>query len=359
MVDAAGLEHAGVVSTMTDDRGQGTMSIQPVYADLAPDEAVTVRPIDTPVDEDGIDISTTYDGLVVWNDTDPLVHQASGTITWLPESGTVIGFGDTILEVDGTPVILLEGAIPPYRDLEAPSEVSATESGVDLRQLEQSLVSMGFAGADALAPLGEWSGATSDAVERWQLDLGVDPTGVVSQGQVVFLPEPVRISSVTGQLGGSVGGSTPFTVTGTSRHVRVELDPTSVDLIAEGDLVEVTLPDDTVVQGLVRSIADVATTERTGNQSVTYLETEIELEGTDTRYDGAEVTVSVTQTDLTDVLVVPVESLIALAEGGFAVEVLETDGLGGFLVGVEIIGFHGSDVAVEGAVHEGDPVVIP
>src|SRR6185437_3529781 len=50
------------------------------------------------------DPQTVYDGL-------------SGTITWLPAVGQVIKPGQALYRVGGVPVILMNGSMPAYRDL--------------------------------------------------------------------------------------------------------------------------------------------------------------------------------------------------------------------------------------------------
>ena len=74
--------------------------------------------------------------------------------------------------------------------------------------------------------------------------------------------------------------------------------------------------------------------------------------------DGAPVTVSVTRETRENVLTVPVDALLALAEGGYGVELVTGDGASR-LVGVETGLFADGRVEVTGEIAEGDEVLVP
>ena len=77
--------------------------------------------------------------------------------------------------------------------------------------------------------------------------------------------------------------------------------------------------------------------------------------------DEAPVDVDVASSTAEAVLAVPVEALLALAEGGYAVEVVASDGGEGStrLVAVEVGTFADGLVEVTGDVAPGDVVVVP
>ncbi|WP_030690237.1 peptidoglycan-binding domain-containing protein [Streptomyces globisporus] len=60
---------------------------------------------------------TKVDGELGYGVETPLPAKASGTVTWLPEAGTIAERGDTLLRVDDRPVVLLYGTLPMYREL--------------------------------------------------------------------------------------------------------------------------------------------------------------------------------------------------------------------------------------------------
>ena len=70
------------------------------------------------------------------------------------------------------------------------------------------------------------------------------------------------------------------------------------------------------------------------------------------------VDIEVISEKATDVLAVPVDALLALAEGGYAVQVERTDGTARF-VAVDIGKFADGLVAVSGDLSEGDRVLVP
>jgi multidrug efflux pump subunit AcrA (membrane-fusion protein) len=70
------------------------------------------------------------------------------------------------------------------------------------------------------------------------------------------------------------------------------------------------------------------------------------------------VTVRVTTSAATGVVAVPVDALLALAEGGYAVERVAGDGTT-TLVGVEVGAFADGWVEVTGDIAEGDTVEVP
>ncbi|TRV76514.1 peptidoglycan-binding protein [Streptomyces sp. 130] len=73
---------------------------------------------------------TAVDGTLGYGPEIPLPVKATGTVTWLPASGTTAGRGDTLLRVDDRPVVLLYGALPMYRDLgPAPAAPEPDASG--------------------------------------------------------------------------------------------------------------------------------------------------------------------------------------------------------------------------------------
>src|SRR5438067_11682348 len=122
--------------------------------------------------------------------------QAAGTFTALPAVGQVVRQGQRLYSVDGSPVMLLYGAVPAYRSL------SVGMTGADVRQLNAGLVALGDATRSELDPGSDYfSAATATALERLQDRLGLAQTGSLPLGQAVFLPAAVRVSGVSATLG--------------------------------------------------------------------------------------------------------------------------------------------------------------
>lgn len=77
-------------------------------------------------------------------------------------SGTIVAY------VAGSPVVVLPGRIPSYRDLRPGS------SGDDVKQLQTALVGFGHLGEDDVT--GYFGPATSEAIEAWYETHGLSPT---------------------------------------------------------------------------------------------------------------------------------------------------------------------------------------
>ena len=282
---------------------------------------------------------------------------SGGTITGLPAVGTVVDRGQTLVEVDGEPVPLLIGERPLWRTLGP-----GVEDGPDVAQLEANLVALGVVTTDELTVDEDWTSATADAVEEWQESLGREGTGSVAPGDLVFLPAAVRVVDHPAPVGGSAS-SAVLEVSGTTSAVTIDLEATRRDLVAVDQAVEVELPDGTVVPGTVTEVASVATvaeSEDPDAQADPTIEVVVRLdeavpEGT---FDEAPVTVRVVTSAAEGVLAVPVDALLALAEGGYAVEKVGSDGTGE-LVAVELGAFADGWVEVTGEVAEGDQVEVP
>jgi peptidoglycan hydrolase-like protein with peptidoglycan-binding domain len=285
------------------------------------------------------------DGTLGYGTARDVASPRSGTVTAVPTAGTVITLGQSLFEIDGRPVPLLYGPRPMWRALQ-----TGVDDGPDVTQLELNLIGLGYASASDLKVDAHFDAATVAAIKRWQKALGVTQTGSVTPEDFVFAPGPVRVTTVRTPVGGRTGpGNAVFQATGTQRQVALRLDAAQQSLVKVGDKVAVTLPSGADVPGTVTDVGTVATAESSASGSSTpKIDVTVTLDAgtTTSNLDGAPVTVKITQSTAKDVLVVPVRALLALAEGGYAVEVVE----GGRtrLVGVQLSSFADGFVAVQG-----------
>lgn len=127
-----------------------------------------------------------------------MLARLSGTVTALPGVGDTIERGEQLYALAGEPVMLMYGAVPPYRDLSA-----GIEEGPDVEQLEENLAALGYEPGTVDE---EFSSTTASAVSAWQEDLGLEATGEVELGRVAFLPGPRRVTAVEATLGEALGG---------------------------------------------------------------------------------------------------------------------------------------------------------
>jgi peptidoglycan hydrolase-like protein with peptidoglycan-binding domain len=282
-----------------------------------------------------------------------LLAGLAGTATRLPDEGAILDQGDVIAEVDGARrSVLLYGSRPAWRPM------TRGTSGNDVAQLEKALDVLGYL-PKGVRPDRDYGAATVKAVKRWQRDLGVKRDGVVDLGEVVFAEGPVRIASLEVELGARVApGSRLATTTSGTRVVSLALDADRQDIVGVGDAVSVELPDGTVTPGRVAEVATVAEADPNGGDPTVEVTITLDDPAATGALDGAPATVSVTRETRPDVLTVPVDALLALKEGGYAVEVVEGDG-DTRLTGVDLGMFADGRVQVTGGVSDGDQVVVP
>jgi peptidoglycan hydrolase-like protein with peptidoglycan-binding domain len=257
-----------------------------------------------------------------------IAAQGHGTITWLPAVGQVIHQGQVLYRADGQPVLLLYGSTPAYRTL-AEGETASDVTGTDVAQLNRDLVALGYASSDDLDPSSdEFSWATKAAIKALQEHLGVTQTGRLDLGQVIFLPTPARITSLAGTLGGPAGG-TILKASSTTRQVSVDLDAVLQSQIKTGQPVTITMPNGRTTAGRVSAVGKVATAPAQGSNTAPTVE--VDITPTDPAATGtldqAPVQVQVISATARHALVVPVNALLALAGGGYAVEVVAADGV--------------------------------
>jgi hypothetical protein len=275
--------------------------------------------------------TTSVNGTLGYAGSYTVPGQLTGTITALPGVGQVIDQGQVLYRVDGYPVVLLYGSTPAYRTL-AEGATAADLAGADVAELNQDLVALGYASRANLDPSSdEFSWATKAGVEKLQAHLGVDQSGVLALGQVVFLPTAARVTSVQATLGGHAGAPV-LTATSTTRQVSVNLNANRQSQVKTGDSVSITLPDGRTTPGTVASVGTVATTPTASGSDGTDTAPTVAMAITPTRpqdtgsLDQAPVQVAITTATVADVLTVPVNALLALSGGGYAVEVADPDG---------------------------------
>jgi Putative peptidoglycan binding domain len=281
--------------------------------------------------------------------------------TWLPAAGQVIRQDQRVYSASGVPVPLLYGPVPAWRAF-----YPGMPDGADVGELTGDLIRLGYGGG--LARGDHYSPATAAAVGRWQAARGLPVTGEILLGQVVFEPGPIRVTSVTPSAGAPVGGGgggasgggggTVLTATGTTPVVTVDLDVTQENLVRPGDGVSVVLPDGTnTVGGRVQSVGTVATCPggggtgtgtgtggggsggqspcssagsggSSGSSNTPTVTVTVTLDKTPpgAALDQAPVNVNITSQRADNVLAVPVNALLALAGGGFGVDVVTPSG---------------------------------
>jgi peptidoglycan hydrolase-like protein with peptidoglycan-binding domain len=334
--------------------------------------------------------------------------RGSGTVTWLPKPGTAVRRGEQLYRVDDQPVPLFHGALPLYRTLDRPNMV-----GRDVRVVAENLRALGYstghqpgtgervaqvrprtspapegaagetpegaagktpegaAGktpeADMPAPDTTWvkvgkgedvlTAALIRAVKRWQADVGGPVTGSVDPADVVVLPGTVRVDSVTATVGDEVAAPL-LAVTPTAKVVTVSVEAGEAGEVGRGDKVSVVLPDEKTATGRVTGVGTEVTSpdeesSEPGGPPTLAVTVTLDNPTAVARIDAAEVQVQFPADSVEGVLAVPIGALVALSEGGYAVQLA-----GGGLVAVQVGMFAKGLVQVTGdGLAEGTSVV--
>jgi peptidoglycan hydrolase-like protein with peptidoglycan-binding domain len=150
---------------------------------------------------------TDLEGSLSYADSVPLSAGTTGVVTAVVTDGDIVSRGDVAVEVNGEPVVALYGDVPLYRLLSEGTE------GDDVLLLEQNRASLGYHATEDddgeivdgdFTVDGVFDAATTDAVERWQSDLGLEETGSVAPGDVVVVDGPSIASGITIDVGSRV-----------------------------------------------------------------------------------------------------------------------------------------------------------
>lgn len=278
----------------------------------------------------------------------------TGTVTWLPSSETTVGRGRQLYRVDDRPVVLLYGALPLYRTLtdhpqptgggdatggtgggdtdggdtggDAPSTPPIPPAppppllrGKDVDLIAANLAALGFYDGPTGGTTYGWS--LAHAVEQWQTSLGEQPTGVIDPGDVVVAPGQVRVDGVTAHLGDDVQEPV-LTVTSTAKVVTLQAPVDLAGSLKVGRKIRVKLPDGHQVATRIEAIGTATDANDGGPPSVPIVVRPTHAEALDGVALGP-VTARVVTASVPDALHVPVSALLALAGGGYAVELAD------------------------------------
>ncbi|MGP4017835.1 peptidoglycan-binding protein [Saccharopolyspora sp. 5N708] len=244
-----------------------------------------------------------------------------GIATWLPAQGAVIRLGERVYLVDNRPIPLLHGEIPLWRELAV-----GVDDGPDVRLLRANLRALGF-GPD-LADSDHFSAAVGAAVGRWQRALNVPDDEKVRPGQVVVAPADLRIVEIRATLGAPLP-PVVATASGLTRVVTLDMPVAQQNLAVAGAAVRVLLPGGALTPGKIAFVGTVATAaphDAGGDEVAATIPVRITLDRPEAAgtLDGAPVSVEFVSDTHRDVLAVPLVALLAMPDGDYAVDVIET-----------------------------------
>ncbi|MGH8982610.1 MAG: peptidoglycan-binding protein [Acidimicrobiia bacterium] len=273
-----------------------------------------------------ISATDSWDGTLEYAAPVTVKSSAGGTITRLVGQSATLERGGELYRLNERPVTLLYGAVPMYRDL-APGD-----AGVDVKQLETNLAKLGY---DGFTVDNAYTASTADAVRAWQADIGAQRSGTVARSDVVFVPAGGRVDALRVSVGDVLRPGVPvLDITGTDQVASLEVDIDDRDRFGIDAKATVVLPGGDEVPGTVSAMRVVKTTSGDSSEGIgggttdsqSIVEVEVALNEATDELVGAPVEVVVAIDKRADVLLVPVNALLALAEGGYGLEVVRGDG---------------------------------
>ena len=253
--------------------------------------------------------------------TTAATYGQNAVYTMLPKVGAIVRRGDPLYAIDAEPAFLFYGSVPASRAF-----TPGMSAGADVAELNRNLRAYGAPSGDA------FTSATSVAIERFQSAHHVQSNGQLPLGSVVFEPGAVRVTTVTPTAGAPVQPGTVLGISSIRRVVTIALDASQQASVKLGDPVLITLPDNSTTSGHVSFVGTVATTpsnQSGGGSSSPTIEVDVTPDhaAATGRIDQASVDVSITTATVRNVLAVPVNALVALASGGYAVEDVQSTGV--------------------------------
>ncbi|MFD4132291.1 peptidoglycan-binding protein [Streptomyces goshikiensis] len=326
----------------------------------------------TPVRRGDLSTGLKVEGTLGYAKERKLGAAAAGVLTWAAAEGATVERDGRLYELGGRPVRLMYGATPVYRSMKA------GDKGEDVKQLKRNLQALGY-GVGLDASDGTFTAGTATGVKRWQKAHGMKETGEVGKEDIAFASGPQRVQRHDAAVGDEPAPGKPvLTLTGTERMVRFQMDVAKAAASAKvGAEVTVTLPGGGTATGKIESVGSTANPEDQGGggggggagggggggggaDKKPKVEVSVVLDdaGGVEGPDQSPVTVGLTGETRKGVLSVPVNALLALAGGGFGVQVVENGKVRE--VPVELGMFGQGRVEVKGnALKEGTRVGVP
>lgn len=285
-------------------------------------------------------------------------EDAPGVVSSIAAVGTPIEHGAVLYSVDGFDVSAV------VTTDSATDAVLAAFASSDVEQIENVLVFIGFDPERSITIDDEIDLATVAAVQRWQESAGLLATGSTNPRDYVLILEAADMPYVvdthsvsTGDLLGE--GRVVLSIGAPTLSVTADVAISEIDEFAVGDTVRVVQLDESEFTAAVVDIADVASDVTIGQDAEPTVAVTFDVTSEPEEYVSGSVTIVTESSRIENAVVVPTRALVTLREGGFAVEVQDTDG-STRLVGVEIGVFDDGSVEItNGALAPGDEVVVP
>jgi len=293
---------------------------------------------------------------------------AGATIDHQTAPGTKVATGTVLHWSNGLPVIAIEGDAAATPALARPLSVGVAD-GADVKLFEQALTTLGFNSDGAMVVDDKFDAATAAATAAWLASVGVtaDPASVVvPAGTFVVVPSGLSVGASLIPDGTVLQGDTVVqSLTAPSRQVTTTA-PVGDKTFAVGAKIDVQFPDGTVQPGTVLDVGNVATNTTGTPGDTPSVAITIGVDNIPASVDSfveIPVTLRVVSANVPNAIVVPVSALVALKEGGYAVQEVTGKAADGTdqtkLVGVTPGLFSNGFVQVQGNITANTYVVVP
>lgn len=210
--------------------------------------ATVLRPAEDPLSATGFTFVSVEPGEVgsslhlntvaAWQPVPVGVNRAVGVVTGVAVApGDEVSAGSVLYTVGLRPVVIAQGEVPAFR------AIGSGTVGADVAQLQLMLSQLGFFDGEVD---GEAWWSTGEAIADWQESLGLQRTGTVEAGDVIFVPAlPTRVSldAETVARGMSLGGGEEVVLALPSSPVfTVPVTATQANMISTGTQVQIAAP---------------------------------------------------------------------------------------------------------------------
>ena len=286
-----------------------------------------------------------------------IVSRIDGLVADRAAPGTEVQHGTVLFTIDAVPV----AAIGQSQIDEDPVLAELASSTFTDLELEAALSAAGYDPDLAMTVDGVITDASTAAITRWQETAGLPVTGIAAPAYYQLVAGGQTVDADTAEnttVENEISAQRPVLTTSASElRVEVSVGVADADEFTEGQTVTITLADENEVSGVVLDVGPVTRANQQADPAVT-VTIEV-IADADTDLVEGNVTITTISEAIEGAITVPTRGLVSLAEGGFAVEVVNADGTTG-LVAVEIGAFDDGYVEVtEGDISVGAEIVVP
>ena len=207
-----------------------------------------------------------------------------------------------------------------------------SSAGSDVRLLEQMLFAGGFDAGGALVVDDTFDEATAAAVLAWWQSIDpaitVDPVDlIVPAGSFVVVPGGLEVGDAAITDGTTLTADAVVLDLTSPARIVTTTAPIGDDTFALGARIDVEFPDGSVSTGTVVEVGTVATNQSGTPGDTPTVDISIRVDDIPASVDSfvsIPVTLRVVDTEVDDAFVVPTSALVALAEGGYALEMVSS-----------------------------------